>query len=86
MRSIAPFGVRMPDDLKEKLTVRAAQNGRSLNSEIVMILQSAVDEASTSNTISSIAQAEADKIKEALEETLTKLYNDKNKQLRGDLK
>lgn len=77
MRSIAPFGVRMPDDLKEKLTVRAAQNGRSLNSEIVMILQSAVDEASTSNTISSIAQAEADKIKEALEETLTKLYNDK---------
>ncbi|WP_272537521.1 MULTISPECIES: Arc family DNA-binding protein [unclassified Providencia] len=77
MRSIAPFGVRMPDDLKEKLTVRAAQNGRSLNSEIVMILQSAVDEASASNTISSIAQAEADKIKEALEETLTKLYNDK---------
>ncbi|MEY0957275.1 Arc family DNA-binding protein [Providencia rettgeri] len=77
MRSIAPFGVRMPDDLKEKLTVRAAQNGRSLNSEIVMILQSAVDETSTSNTISSIAQAEADKIKEALEETLNKLYNDK---------
>lgn len=77
MRSIAPFGVRMPDDLKEKLTVRAAQNGRSLNSEIVMILQSAVDETSTCNTISSIAQAEADKIKEALEETLTKLYNDK---------
>ncbi|MFS1564202.1 MAG: Arc family DNA-binding protein [Candidatus Arsenophonus phytopathogenicus] len=77
MRSITPFGVRMPDDLKEKLTVRAAQNGRSLNSEIVMILQSAVNETSTSKTIESIAQTEADKIKEALEETLTKLYNDK---------
>lgn len=67
----------MPDDLKEKLTVRAAQNGRSLNSEIVMILQSAVNETSTSKTIESIAKTEADKIKEALEETLTKLYNDK---------
>lgn len=77
MRSITPFGVRMPDDLKEKLTVRAAQNGRSLNSEIVMILQSAVNETSTSKTIESIAKTEADKIKEALEETLTKLYNDK---------
>lgn len=77
MRSITPFGVRMLDDLKEKLTVRAAQNGRSLNSEIVMILQSAVNETSTSKTIESIAKTEADKIKEALEETLTKLYNDK---------
>lgn len=77
MRSITPFGVRMPDDLKEKLTVRAAQNGRSLNSEIVMILQSAVNETSTSKTIESIAKTEADKIKEALEVTLTKLYNDK---------
>ncbi|WP_310740096.1 Arc family DNA-binding protein [Arsenophonus apicola] len=56
MRSITPFGVRMPDDLKEKLTVRAAQNGRSLNSEIVMILQSAVNETSTSKTIESIAK------------------------------
>ncbi|MFS1538222.1 MAG: Arc family DNA-binding protein [Candidatus Phlomobacter fragariae] len=57
--------------------VRAAQNGRSLNSEIVMILQSTVDETSTSKMIESIAQAEADKIKEALEETLTKLYDNK---------
>lgn len=77
MRSITPFGVRMPDDLKEKLTVRAAKNGRSLNSEIVMILQSAADDNQENRTIEAIAQAEADKIKEALAETLTKLYNDK---------
>lgn len=34
-RDIAPFGLRMPDDLKVKLASEAKINGRSLNSEIV---------------------------------------------------
>lgn len=71
------FNIRMPAGMREAIADIAAQNGRSLNSEIVMILQSAVNETSTSKTIESIAKTEADKIKEALEETLTKLYNDK---------
>lgn len=37
-RNIAPFGLRMPDELKEAVQDRANKNGRSLNSEILQIL------------------------------------------------
>lgn len=40
---IAPFGLRMPEELKEKISNRARSNGRSMNAEIVQILQDAVD-------------------------------------------
>ena len=39
VRDIAPYGVRMPADLKDKLQDMAKRNGRSLNSEIVRILE-----------------------------------------------
>ncbi|MFL6616012.1 MAG: Arc family DNA-binding protein [Pantoea agglomerans] len=35
---IAPFGLRMPEDLKEIIAERAAKNGRSMNSEIILTL------------------------------------------------
>lgn len=35
---IAPFGLRMPEELKEKVAERAKNNGRSMNSEIIQIL------------------------------------------------
>lgn len=34
-RDIAPFGVRMPNEIKEQLTQKAYENKRSLNAEIV---------------------------------------------------
>lgn len=74
VRDISPYGVRMPDKLKESLTIRAAKNGRSLNSEIVMILQAAVDEEGTPKSVESFAQQEADKFKEALLATLNNMY------------
>lgn len=40
---IAPFGLRMPEELKEKVAERAKNNGRSMNAEIVQILQDTVD-------------------------------------------
>ncbi|EJV1068775.1 Arc family DNA-binding protein [Klebsiella sp. JL973] len=40
---IAPFGLRMPEELKEKVAERAKNNGRSMNAEIVQILQEALD-------------------------------------------
>ena len=40
---IAPFGLRMPEDLKGKIAERAKSNGRSMNAEIVQILQDAID-------------------------------------------
>ena len=36
---IAPFGVRMPPELKTALQAQAKENNRSLNSEIVYQLQ-----------------------------------------------
>lgn len=38
-RDINPFGLRMPQKLKELLEVAAEVNGRSLNSEIVQRLE-----------------------------------------------
>lgn len=40
---IAPFGLRMPEELKEKIAERAKANGRSMNAEIVQILQDSLD-------------------------------------------
>ena len=79
MRSISPFGVRMPDDLKERLTVRAAENGRSLNSEIVMILQDAVNSSSPQPRSSAehAAAIHAEEVKKMVFDTLVKLYEDK---------
>ena len=34
-RDIKPFGLRMPDEIKEQLEREASLNGRSLNMEIV---------------------------------------------------
>ncbi|WP_418458392.1 Arc family DNA-binding protein [Citrobacter braakii] len=39
---IAPFGLRMPEELKEKIAERARANGRSMNAEIVQILENAI--------------------------------------------
>lgn len=38
-RDIAPFGVRMPADLKERVQAAAKANGRSTNAEIVATLE-----------------------------------------------
>ncbi|PUX35952.1 Arc family DNA-binding protein [Cronobacter sakazakii] len=37
------FTVRFPDGLRDAIAERAKRNGRSMNSEIVQILQDAVD-------------------------------------------
>ncbi|WP_171893806.1 Arc family DNA-binding protein [Serratia marcescens] len=74
VRDIAPYSVRMPDSLKRDLVIRASKNGRSLNSEIVMILQAAIDEDRSPKSVESFAQQEADKFKEALLETINNMY------------
>ncbi|MFD1244787.1 Arc family DNA-binding protein [Paralysiella testudinis] len=38
-RNIAPFGLRLPEELKAWLKQQAAQNHRSLNSEILARLE-----------------------------------------------
>jgi plasmid stability protein len=41
--NIAPMGLRLPDELKEAIKERARINSRSMNSEIVQILQDAIN-------------------------------------------
>ncbi|BET96545.1 MULTISPECIES: Arc family DNA-binding protein [Xenorhabdus] len=79
MRSITPLGVRIPDDLKEKIQERAAKNGRSMNSEINMILQSAIDEETKPKNIDELAQLESDKFKELFMETVKRMYENQKK-------
>jgi len=38
VRDIAPLGIRIPPEIKEKLKEKAKEEGRSLNSEIVQRL------------------------------------------------
>ncbi|MEY0097812.1 Arc family DNA-binding protein [Providencia stuartii] len=47
------FTVRFPDGMRDAIAKRAEANGRSMNSEILQILQDALDgtEANTSNFI-----------------------------------
>lgn len=48
-RDIAPFGVRMPADLKSRVAASAAANNRSMNAEIVATLQEKYPEPSGSD-------------------------------------
>lgn len=45
------FTVRFPDGLRDAIADRAKRNGRSMNSEIVQILQDAVDAAGSDASI-----------------------------------
>lgn len=48
MRHITPFGLRMPEDLKSQVQALAKQEDRSMNSLIVRIVKSAIDQESRS--------------------------------------
>jgi hypothetical protein len=41
MQAIRPFGLRMPDELKDWLTARAKRAKRSMNSELLLLLEAA---------------------------------------------
>jgi plasmid stability protein len=44
MREIAPFGVRMPPELKARLLAEALRNGRSMNTEVVARLAASLSD------------------------------------------
>lgn len=66
------INVRVSNELKAKIKARAQRNRRSMNAEIVQILQDAVDDSQQGKE--SFAQREADKFKEALLATLNNMY------------
>ncbi|MBA7914608.1 Arc family DNA-binding protein [Enterobacter roggenkampii] len=80
---IAPLGVRIPEDLKEKIQTQAKENGRSTNAEIVQILESSFSkldegENNRSNETSGHYQyllSMKDEIIEAQKETISHMEN-----------
>jgi hypothetical protein len=50
---IAPFGLRMPGDLKAEVKARAKRDGRSMNNHIVRVLQKdiAAEKAASNHTV-----------------------------------
>jgi plasmid stability protein len=71
------INIRVSNELKEKIRLRAKNNRRSMNAEIVQILLDAVSDNMSSKE--DFAQREADKFKDALLETLTKMYGKEEK-------
>jgi len=57
VRDIAPFGVRMPSELKEVLEREAKINTRSLNSEIVDRLKKSMEQQTMAGNANYVATA-----------------------------
>ena len=55
---ISPIGVRMPPDMREQLRSRAFENRRSMNAEIIFVLQHGLDAEVAGNTYTATQVAE----------------------------
>ncbi|EHL9318686.1 Arc family DNA-binding protein [Escherichia coli] len=72
------FNFRMPLEVREKLKLRAEANGRSMNSELLQIVQDALSKPSPiagyRNEDERLADEHSDIVKNMVFETLKKLY------------
>lgn len=72
------FKLRLPADLKAKLDQRAKMNGRSINAELVQIVQAAVSAPSPvsgyRDDAERLADQQAEKFKTVVFETLKEIY------------
>lgn len=62
------FTVRFPDGLRDAIADRAKRNGRSMNSEIVQILQDAVD--AKGKDVASVAGIDVQEIHRILDKVI----------------
>ncbi|MBS0857229.1 MULTISPECIES: Arc family DNA-binding protein [unclassified Tatumella] len=72
------FKLRLPADLKSKLDQRAKMNGRSINAELVQIVQDAIAKPSPvsgyRDEAERLADEQSDKVKDMVFETLKSMY------------
>ncbi|ENC9381787.1 Arc family DNA-binding protein [Salmonella enterica] len=72
------FKLRLPADLKAKLDQRAKMNGRSINAELVQIVQAAVSAPSPvsgyRDEAERLADQQAEQFKAVVFETLKNIY------------
>lgn len=80
-REYPQFKLRMPPETRDKLKVRAEMNGRSVNSELLKIIDDALSSPSSmsgyKNDAERLADHQAEEVKKMVFDTLVKLYNDK---------
>lgn len=69
--SISPLGIRMPEELKAKIQESATKNGRSVNSEVVSLLELALNSVGTSER----EDNQAKEVIEELNKTVQQLVN-----------
>jgi hypothetical protein len=67
-----PYPLRMPEELRDRLTELSRASGRSLNAEIIGILQDAVGTAPTATGMLSV---DVDTLAEAIASKLAKKLN-----------
>lgn len=72
------FNFRMPLEVREKLKFRAEANGRSMNAELLQIVQDAIAKPSTvsgyRDEAERLADEQSDKVKDMVFETLKSIY------------
>ncbi|EPM0598882.1 TPA: Arc family DNA-binding protein [Klebsiella pneumoniae] len=78
---IAPFGLRMPEELKDKIAQRAKDNGRSINAEIVQTLEDSLKDKNLNNSIASLSMA-LDTFKK-VESAMTEALEAKDKHIKS---
>ena len=78
-REYPQFKLRMPPETRDKLKVRAEMNGRSVNAELLQIIDDALSTPSSvsgyKNDTEKLADHQAEEVKKMVFDTLVKLYN-----------
>lgn len=73
------FNFRMPLEVREKIKNRAAANGRSMNAELLQIVQDALDNASPvsgyRDDVERLADQQAEQFKKVVFDTLKGIYS-----------
>ncbi|MDG1643479.1 Arc family DNA-binding protein [Klebsiella huaxiensis] len=73
------FNFRMPLEVREKIKNRAAANGRSMNAELLQIVQDALDQPSVvsgyRNDAERLADQHAEQFKKVVFDTLKSMYS-----------
>lgn len=81
-REYPQFKLRMPPEMRDKLKQRANMNGRSVNSELLQIIDDALSQPSPvsgyRNEAEKLADHQAEEFKKTVFETLVKIYNKKD--------
>lgn len=76
------FNFRMPLEVREKIKNRAAANGRSMNAELLQIVQDALDQPSPvsgyRDDAERLADQQAEQFKKVVFDTLKGIYSKEN--------